>query len=217
MLHIVYADDLDRLPKLRGSMFKHRAIQFQERLCWPVHVDKHGRERDEYDDLNPLYVIWERRDGTHGGSMRFLPTTGDTMLNDHFSHLTNCVGIRSPFIWECTRLCIAPEADPATLSKLMLGAFKLGLRFQLNYAVAVVDFQMFRIIRRAEPETIGQCIYRINGICVGLWTFEKMRRARLEERAAITARDSVAWYEDETASLSSSCGVPVDLREYSRR
>jgi N-acyl-L-homoserine lactone synthetase len=37
-----------------------------------------GQERDRYDDLNPLYVIWQEHDGRHAGSMRFLPTTGRT-------------------------------------------------------------------------------------------------------------------------------------------
>ena len=33
--------------------------------------------------LNPLYVIWEIPDGSHGGSMRFLPTSGRTMVHEH--------------------------------------------------------------------------------------------------------------------------------------
>jgi acyl homoserine lactone synthase len=54
-------------------MFLDRAQQFQARLGWQVQVDVNGFETDEYDAMNPLYVIWQLPDGTHGGSMRFLP------------------------------------------------------------------------------------------------------------------------------------------------
>jgi len=75
MLHYIYSDDLLYYPKLASSMFRDRADQFRTRLAWPVDVDGAGEERDQYDALNPLYVIWENPDGSHGGSMRFLPTT----------------------------------------------------------------------------------------------------------------------------------------------
>jgi len=85
MLRYVYADELHKFPKLAETMFRDRADQFQTRLGWEVSVDGNGYETDQYDALNPLYVIWEMPDGTHGGSMRFLPTTGRTMINEHFT------------------------------------------------------------------------------------------------------------------------------------
>jgi len=55
-------------------------FQFKERLKWDVTVSEEGFETDEYDEMNPLYMIYEMPDGSHGGSMRNLPTTGDTMI-----------------------------------------------------------------------------------------------------------------------------------------
>ena len=110
MLRYIYADQLHTHPKLAASMFRDRADQFKTRLNWDVNVDAQGFERDEYDELNPLYVIWENADGTHGGSMRFLPTTGRVMVNDHFPHLLGDGVITSPVIWECTRFCLAQGA-----------------------------------------------------------------------------------------------------------
>ncbi len=99
MLRYVYADELHKFPKLAKGMFLDRADQFKTRLGWDVDVDENGEERDRYDDLNPLYVIWEEPDGSHGGSMRILPTTGPVMVNDVFGHLTGGSPIRSPLIW----------------------------------------------------------------------------------------------------------------------
>jgi len=111
MIRYIYAEDLDNFPTLRDTMFKDRATQFKSRLKWEVTVNSTGHEIDQYDTLNPLYVIFELEDGTHGGSVRFLPTTGQTMVNDHFLDLTDGVRIESPLIWECTRFCISPRAD----------------------------------------------------------------------------------------------------------
>jgi len=58
MLRYLYADQLDEFPQLRDTMFRDRADQFKTRLNWDVSVDENGFERDEFDDLNPLYVIW---------------------------------------------------------------------------------------------------------------------------------------------------------------
>jgi acyl homoserine lactone synthase len=132
MLRYIYAEELNQFPKLRDTMFADRAAQFSDRLHWDVKVDENGHERDQYDDLNPLYVIWQRADGSHGGSMRFLPTTGQTMVNDHFSHLTDGVTIQSPLIWECTRFVLAEGAESRIAAALMLGGLEIGLGFYLR-------------------------------------------------------------------------------------
>ena len=85
MIKYVLGTDLILHPELYSSMFKDRASQFSERLGWNVQVDKNGFERDPYDRLNPIYVVIEDAVGRHAGSMRLLPTTGRTMINDHFT------------------------------------------------------------------------------------------------------------------------------------
>ena len=59
MLRYIYGNDLHNYPELAATMFHDRADQFKTRLGWDVSVNAQGHERDEYDDLNPLYVIWE--------------------------------------------------------------------------------------------------------------------------------------------------------------
>ena len=79
MIRFIRADQLNAFPKLKDSMYRDRADQFKTRLGWDVSVSNDGFERDEYDELNPLYVICEGADGGHLGSMRFLPTVGPNM------------------------------------------------------------------------------------------------------------------------------------------
>ena len=171
MLHYVYGQDLHHVPELACTMFTDRATQFRDRLAWDVQVDPNGYERDQYDDLNPLYAIWQRPDGTHGGSMRFLPTVGRTMVAEHFQHLTDGVTIASPLIWECTRFCLAPGAGSRESTALVLAAGELMTQFHLRHFVGVFDARMPRIYRRygLNPDVIGQAGTGKDLIAVGLW------------------------------------------------
>lgn len=197
MLRYVYGQDLAQHGKLARTMFRDRAIQFHERLNWEVKVDATGAERDEYDALNPLYVIWQNPDGSHGGSMRFLPTTGETMVNDHFVHLTDGVEIRSPFIWECTRFCLAPDADPRVSAALMLGGLELGLSHGLSHAIGVFDARMVRVYRWLgwAPAILGSDGQGRDAISVGLWAFEAARRSALLGRSGLSAEVSRHWID----------------------
>ncbi len=196
MLRYVYAADLAQFPKLQDTMFRDRADQFKNRLDWDVSVDENGWERDEYDALNPLYVIWENADGSHGGSMRFLPTTGQTMINDHFVHLTDGVRIESPLIWECTRFCLAPNADRRVTAGLVLGAGEVMQNFSLEHFVGVFDPRMERIYRilGVNPEVIGRKGEGSQEIGVGLWEFQEDARPRVQARAKVTQEQSRSWF-----------------------
>lgn len=195
MLRYIYANDLSRFPLLRDTMFRDRAEQFSKRLGWAVNVNEAGEERDEYDDMNPLYVIWEMADGRHGGSMRMMPTVGQTMVNDHFSHLTDGVRIESPLIWECTRFCLSPNADKRASAALALGAGELMAAFKLEHYVGVFDPRMERIYRLMglEPEVIGTSGEGREKIGVGLWSMNAEAFAPTLKRVGVTRETSRGW------------------------
>ena len=195
MLRYLYADDLTYFPKLQDTMFRDRATSFRDRLGWPVHVDHNGWERDEYDGLNPLYVIWQAADGSHLGSMRFLPTVGPTMLNDHFRHLLPR-RIEAPDVWECTRFCLSHRAGPGIARALMLGAAELGAGLALARAVGVFDARMERVYRRLGwcPDVIGHTGKGRAAVSVGLWDFSERQRLCLAAKAGITPSLSRLWF-----------------------
>ena len=196
MLRYLYADQLDQFPRLADEMFTHRADQFKTRLDWDVSVDEHGHERDEYDALNPLYVIWETAEGGHGGSTRFLPTVGPVMVNDHFNHLIDAPN-NSPLIWECTRFCMAPGQGANVAAALMLGGGELMNGFGVQHFVGVFDARMVRIYKRvgSSPEVLGSEGEGREQISVGLWAFEKDAQERVAARAQVTPAQSRAWFD----------------------
>ena len=70
--------------KLDG-MFKLRHEVFKERLDWEV-GSQAGKERDMFDDLDPVYIVCEHQ-GEVLGSWRLLQTTRPYMLKDVFPEL----------------------------------------------------------------------------------------------------------------------------------
>ncbi|MFV2053636.1 acyl-homoserine-lactone synthase [Aliiroseovarius sp. YM-037] len=203
MLRYIYGDELNAFPKLRDTMFRDRADQFHNRLGWEVNVTSSGEERDQYDVINPLYVIWQHADGGHGGSMRFLPTVGRTMVNDHFRHLTGGVRIKSPLVWECTRFCLSRGAETRVSAALMLGGAEIGVGFHLKHAVGVFDSRMVRIYRRLGwgPTILGSDGEGRDEISVGLWEFGTPVRDRLLKKAGISAEVSKLWFERAFGSV----------------
>ncbi len=197
MLRFIYGEDLSEFPKLRDTMFRDRARQFSERLGWEVTVDAAGEERDQYDAMNPLYVIWQKACGSHGGSMRFLPTTAPCMVNDHFTHLTDGVTISHPLIWECTRFCLAPDAEPRVAAALMLGGAELGQGFHLTDAVGVFDARMVRIYGRLgwAPTVLGTSGEGRDAISVGLWEMSEATRQRMARKAGLSPTLSRHWFD----------------------
>ena len=200
MIRYIYAEDLKHHETLARTMFRDRAQQFRTRLKWDVSVDATGFEIDQYDEMNPLYVIWEMENGTHGGSMRLLPTTGDTMINDHFTHLTDGVKIVSPLIWECTRFCLSPrhEKEAASIAaSLLVAGCEMGLQVGLTDSVGVFDARMVRIYKRIgwEPTIVGTDGASKDRISVGLWEVSEAAKARICAQAGLSLATPTAWYE----------------------
>ena len=203
MLRYLTGEQLSAFPRLQSSMFEDRARQFRDRLNWAVNVDARGWEHDEYDAMNPLYVIWQRADGRHGGSMRFMPTEGPTMLNDHFRHLTGGRRIVHPRVWECTRFCLAAETETNAAAVLMLGGAELGVGLGLTRAVGIFDARMVRIYRHLgwEPDVLGTTGHGRDAISLGFWRFSEDVRLRMAAKTGIAAATSREWFLADTGAL----------------
>lgn len=198
MIRYLYADQLNDFPKLRDSMFRDRADQFKTRLGWAVDVDENGFERDEYDALNPLYVIWETADGLHGGSMRFLPTTGRTMINEHFTQLLGGGTVVSPLIWECTRFCLTKDADSRVAAALMLAGGEIMQGLGVAHFAGVFDARMVRIYRLigSSPEVLGTEGKGREAISIGLWEFTPEAQRKVAEKAGLSLELSRQWFDN---------------------
>lgn len=158
MITLIQGNSAPLHRDLFDQMFRLRARVFSERLGWDVNVHN-GRERDAFDDLDPLYGLALSKDGGRVlGCFRLLQTTGPNMLSSVFRKLLPPdQTIRSPIIWETTRFCVDTAASEGTCEtglnnltgRLLAGVYEVGHLAGLSHIVAVVDVRMERVMRRA--------------------------------------------------------------------
>lgn len=224
MIKAVYAADLFRRPVLAASMFRDRAAQFRDRLGWDVSVDDRGCEFDQYDAHNPLYLIIEDENGEHVGSTRIMPTTGPTMVEDHFLDLTGGVPLKSALIWESTRFCISPrlkERSRAGLrapAMLLWAGTEIAMRAGVEFYVAVFGEAMFRFYSSNGwmPEVLGERDSPEGRIYAGLWEITPRIRDHLARRAGVQGPKAITLFPDDRrfSFLTDTTGLaaPVEVK-----
>lgn len=168
MIRIVQGHDRKDNRVALDQMYRLRAKVFADRLGWQVEVVD-GREIDQFDRLNPVYLLAIDDDGGVIGCARLLPTTGPTMLGQVFDRLLGADQvIRSPIVWESTRFCVdtsrlaerGPRSLARTTAQLMAAEIEIGLSAGLRHIVTVVDLRMERILIRGgcPIERIGDVV-----------------------------------------------------------
>jgi acyl homoserine lactone synthase len=205
MIKLIPGHERSRHPQQIDAMHRLRARVFAERLAWSVTV-RNGWEVDEFDKLDPLYLVAEDADGRVRGTVRLLPTTGPNMLSDVFSELLPPnQSVRSPGIWESSRFSVDHEALAErsdklvnrTTAELLCGMTEVGMRAGLDFIVSVVDVHMEKVLKRAnchcerlgEPKRIGKVT-----TVAGLWEIGDELLGNLRQASGIEG--SVVVEED---------------------
>ena len=166
-------------PDLFRQMYRARAAIFADRLGWNVKVSD-GYEIDRYDiDHGPVYLVSGDGNGRLTGSLRLLPTTGETMLCNEFADFFDePVDVRSPTAWECTRFCVHPNGSPTNAGErsrvsceLLAGLCDLCLTSGIDHIVGLYDERMTRVYRRIgwSPIPLATSRSGISPLVVGIW------------------------------------------------
>lgn len=193
MIKLVQGLECNSQPRLTNAMYRMRAETFSERLGWDVKV-KDGMEIDEFDAINPLYLLAVDSHDNLKGSLRLLPTTGKNMLQDVFSELLdNGETVRSPLIWESTRFCVSksaalertPNKLNRTTGELLAGIVEVGMLAGLQSVVSVYDARMKRVLQTAgcpatqigTPKKIGKVTTYAGLFAIDVAMLERIRCA----------------------------------------
>ena len=200
MIHVIDAKDRALAPRVIDEMHRLRARVFWDRMRWEVVVEN-GRERDEFDQLDPVYLVHMDEEGRALACLRFLTTTGPHMLSDTFPQLMDDgEPIRSPTIWESSRFCVDTariERNPGGHSvnqvtgELLCGAYAFGLQAGLTHFTSAFDAMMHRVLRRAgaEHDLLGrpQRVGRVMAMA-GLFEITAERIEIIRERCGVEGR-----------------------------
>lgn len=158
---IIVVDGLNRhqFSDVLDEMFELRARVFGDRLGWDVKIED-GKEIDEFDHLDPAYVIGLDDGGNVVAAVRALQTTGPHMLSDVFSAILDGEPpIRSATMWESTRFCVDTQRlnrgkDKNSVSyatcELMIGSLEYAKNAGIQDIITVIDPIMDRVLKRSN-------------------------------------------------------------------
>ena len=192
--------------KLDG-MFRLRHEVFKERLAWEV-GSQGGKERDMFDDLDPVYIVCEHQ-GEVLGSWRLLQTTRPYMLKDVFPELLHGMPApEAPDVWEISRFAVSKRVvgneSLGTINMVtdmlldQLGAF--AARRNISRIVAVTDVRFERILKRAglltnrfgQPLQVG-----VTRAVAGYADVSDLALRRMQLKAKLAPAPLVIPYESE--------------------
>jgi len=209
----VYERELNQMFKLRHQIFK-------DRLRWSVPSD--GRlERDEFDDLNPTYVL-ALDDDTVVGCWRMLPTTGPTMIRDVFPELLEGKSLpSSKHVWESSRFTVACQRTQgrslATINRLTLeivcGLTEYCLTEGIYEVLKVYDLPIGRLLVRIGcPPRWQSGVHRIGDTRAVLGWFDATHSLLNSVRRSMGISGSVIqpgpWLE--RVNSNNHIGVAID-------
>ncbi|TCS62487.1 acyl-homoserine-lactone synthase [Varunaivibrio sulfuroxidans] len=163
MIDVIRGEEIARRTLDMDAMFRQRHRVFKERLGWRV-VSRDGREKDDYDDLNPIYLLAFDDCGALIGSARILPSTGRYMLKDTFPQLLDGTPPPvDPQIWEGSRLAVDipnfPDEDGApsrhrvlmahrAIAEIFCAVVETCLAYDVRAFMTVYDLRVARIYAR---------------------------------------------------------------------
>lgn len=163
---IITVDGLNKhlFQPVLDDMFRLRARVFAGRLGWDVNIEN-DMEIDQFDHMDPGYIIGVDDDMNVISCARVLQTTGPHMLSDVFDAiLCGQAPVRSPNIWESTRFCVDTQRLKGTESKhtvstatceLMLGILEYAQENGITDIITVIDPVMDRVLKRSNNAPHG--------------------------------------------------------------
>lgn len=159
MIIVIDGLNRNRYSRLLDEMFALRARVFGKRLGWEVEIID-GKEIDQFDALDPAYVIGLNDDGRVVSCVRALQTTGPHMLSDVFADLLDGEPpLRSATLWESTRFCVDTEILERGNSRnsvsyatceLMAASLEYARDSGIADIVTVIDPVMNRVLKRSD-------------------------------------------------------------------
>ena len=136
-----------------NAMYRLRHDVFHDRLGWDVNSDN-GMEHDEFDEIDPVYVL-AKRDLEVRGCWRLLPTTGPYMLKDTFPQLLHGQAApQHPDVWEVSRFAVVTDECESGfgLSEIPIEMLKLAVLFAkengIRRYVSVVSVAIERMFKK---------------------------------------------------------------------
>ncbi|WP_417623466.1 acyl-homoserine-lactone synthase [Paremcibacter congregatus] len=127
MAHLVTKTNIHHYEKQMDQMFRLRHQVFVDEMGWDLPMARAGREVDQYDTEDTVYILSLNQNLDVVGSMRLLPTTADHLMSDLFSNLLDIEEPVGPTIWESSRTCVTLDIGQRGKINLVLSDVFIGM------------------------------------------------------------------------------------------
>ncbi|MBR0778812.1 GNAT family N-acetyltransferase [Bradyrhizobium diazoefficiens] len=122
MIHVVSAVNRHLYEDVIEQHFRVRHEIFVEERNWGALRKPDGRDIDDYDNEDTIYLL-ALDDRRVVGGYRLYPTTKPTMMSEVFPHLAAVRGCPSdPLIWEWSRFFVARDRRDGVLNLQLMAA-----------------------------------------------------------------------------------------------
>ncbi len=151
-IHVVRQDNSHLYEKQLDQYFRRRYEVFVRERGWKDIARPDGRDIDQFDTADAIHLLAIEKSQVIGG-LRLNPTTGPTLLSEVFPHLCEPPLVRSPDIWEGTRLWVVKERRSSNLrptieALLVIGSLELCLALGVKKTRAL--FETWRLGRNGK-------------------------------------------------------------------
>lgn len=153
MIHIVTRENAAEYTELLEEMYRWRHRIYVEQRGWKAIARSDGREIDQFDTDNTVYLLALDDAGNFTGSVRFNPTHQPTLFSEIFPHLISRGEVpRSSSVWEMMRLFVVPNKRQESGRSPVLEELYAGM---MEWAIAE---KVESIIVLAEVFWLPRCL-----------------------------------------------------------
>jgi len=179
VIYVVDSRNRENYARQIEEMYRIRHRIYVEGRGWSGLRKPDGREVDEFDTADAVYLLGLDAGGAVTAGSRLVPTKKPHLMRDVFPHLvTNCQVPQNDRIYEWTRYFLTSEpagraARRRASGELLCAMFEYGLAAGLTHFSLVCDtffLPMFREARWKITELGAPAAYA-EGICIAV-TFE---------------------------------------------
>lgn len=180
-IQVARSNDVTLQTDVLENLYRFRTEMFYNRLKWDVNI-ANGLEKDQYDEVDPVYLFSHNQQHEIQSCARLLPTTGPYMLREVFSHMLQ--GEAAPqdaTVWELSRFAVIPAGStvqqqatfhPVTF-RMMQEAVDFADHNGIQRYVIVTSVALEKLLRRIGISLHrfgqGQPVWIGNVLSVACW------------------------------------------------
>lgn len=194
MIKIVYGYEREEQPELFNEMFRLRKQILIDQKQWDLVPTDGEFEVDEFDRDDAAYVCSLMPDGSLAGCVRLISTATDHMAETVFREMFPGLTVRSPTIWEGTRLVaindrrIQPNGVSLAVCEIFLGIALFGLEHGISQMTAIYEAPLARTFKRCGIHHLILGRHRSpehGSLHFGLWDISPQLEASIREAACL--------------------------------